>query len=239
MQNYPPGYGQQGGYPQQPQQGYPQQQQQGYAQGQYQQQPGAMVQAPQAGMLPPNLMAPQFLVVRPWLSLMGRKFWVYGPGNALVAFVKHPLLKLRPEFTIFADESETVPFLHVKARTVIGFNICHDCFDPQSGARVGSLRRQGLKSMFKDTWDLLDANDQVVGLMTEDSMSLVRRIFPIIPGKWHVELGGQVVAKINQQFTFFSKKFDLDVSMGQGRLDPRFAIACAISALFQEMTRQG
>jgi len=230
MQNYPPPQGQPP-YGQQPQQGYGQQ---GYPP------QGAMVPAqPQGGLLPPNLMAPQFLVVRPWLSFLGRKFWVYGPDNGLVAFVKHPIMKLRPEFTIFAEESERTPFLMVKARNVVGFNICHDCFDPQTGARVGSLRRRGLASIFKDTWDLLDPNDQPVGLMTEDSIALLRRIFPIIPGKWHVELQGQEVARITQRFTFFSKKFDLDVSMGQGRLDPRFAIACAISALFQEMTRQG
>jgi uncharacterized protein YxjI len=217
MQNVPQQYGQQPGYSPQ----------------------GAMVQAPQAGMLPPNLMAPKFLVQQPWLQFLGRKFWVYGPDGAIVAFVKHPIFKLRQEFTIFADEGQTTPFLFVKARSVIGFNICNDVFDPQTGAKVGTIRRRGLASILRDTWDLLDPMDQPVGLMQEDSIALLRRLFPIIPGKWHVELGGQEVCRITQQFTFFSKKFDLDVSMGQGRMDPRFAIACTIFALMQEKARQG
>ncbi len=247
-QNYPQqGYPQQDpqqqpqqGYPQQgyPQQGYPQQgyPQQGYPQQGYPQQ-GGLVPAQGASMLPANLMHPTYKVTRPFWSFLGRKFHVYGPDGALVAFVKHPLLKLRAEFTIYTDESEQIPLLHVKARQLIGLNICNDVFDP-SGVKVGTIRSRGLKSIVRDTWDLLDANDQPIGLMQEDGASLLRRFIPLLLGKWHVELGGQEVAKVKQVFRFFAKEFSLDVSMSQGRIDPRFAIACAVFALMAESRRE-
>lgn len=202
-----------------------------------QQQQGAMVPAQQSGMIPQSLMAPTFKVTRPFFSFLGRKFHVYGPDGQMVAFVKHPLLKLRQEITIYTDQTEQVPMLHVKARQVIGLNICNDVFDP-SGVKVGTIRSRGLKSIVRDTWDLLDHNDQPVGLMEEVGASILRRFIPLLLGKWKVELGGQEVARVNQVFRFFAKEFTLDVSMAQGRIDPRFAIACAVFALMAESRRE-
>jgi hypothetical protein len=237
---YPPGYPpqqpQQPGYP--AQQGYPQQQQQGYPQQGYPQQGGAMVPAPQQGLAAGAFMHPQYLIKRPFWSLLGRKFHVYAPDKSLVAFVKHPLMKLRQEFTIYTDDTERVPLLTIRARQIIGLNIAHDVFDARTQEKVGSIKSRGLKSIVRDTWDILDSADQPVGLMQEDGAALLRRFFPILTGKWHVELGGQEVAKVKQLFRFFVKEFTLDLSMAQGRIDPRFAVACAILALMAEIRRE-
>jgi len=245
MQGQPPGYGQ-GGYPQQgypqqqQQQGYPQQQQQqgGYAQqqGGYPQQ--GMVHQGQQGMVHAALMHPILTVKRPFWSLLGRKFRIYAPDGSLVAFVKHPIFKLRQEYTIFTDESETVPLMHVKARQVIGFNINFDVFDAASGQMVGSIRRKGLKSIFRDTFELLGPGDQIVGMCEEEGAALLRRIFPILLGKWKIELQGQLIGQIRQVFRFFVKEFTLDLSQNQNRMDPRFAIALAVFALTMEAARE-
>ena len=71
----------------------------------------------------------QYTVKRPFLTFLGRKFHVYAPDGQLVAFVKHPLLKLKQEFTIYADESETMPLMHVKGRQLIALNMSFDVFD--------------------------------------------------------------------------------------------------------------
>jgi uncharacterized protein YxjI len=203
----------------------------------------AMVPAGGAGFPGTGLQAPAFShttykVTRPWLSFLGRKFYVYAPDGALTAYVKKPVFKLKQEFTIFADEQETRPILTVRQRQLIGLNIAHDVFDSASGQKVGTIRHKGLKSIIRDEWELLDAGDQVVGLMQEDGAALLRRFFPILTGKWHVELGGQPVARVNQLFKFFAKEFTVDLSESQGRIDPRFAIACALFALFAEAGRE-
>ena len=210
---------------------YGQDQSQGYGQ-------NAMVPAGGGGLQAPAFSHTTYKITRPWLSFLGRKFYVHAPDGSLTAYVKKPVFKLKQEFTIFADEAETRPILTVRQRQLIGLNIAHDVFDSASGQKVGTIRHKGLKSIIRDEWELLDAGDQVVGLMQEDGAALLRRFFPILTGKWHVELGGAHVAKVNQAFKFFAKEFHLDMSEGQGRIDPRFCIACALFALFAEAGRE-
>jgi uncharacterized protein YxjI len=192
----------------------------------------------QMGLQAPAFSHQHYKVTRPWLSFLGRKFYVYSPDGALAAYVKKPVFKLKQEFTIFADEGERQPVLTVRQRQLIGLNIAHDVFDSASGQKVGTIRNKGLKSIIRDEWELLDASDQVVGMMQEDGAALLRRFFPILTGKWHVELSGQPVAHVRQNFKFFAKEFELDLSSGQGRIDTRFAIACALFALFAEAGRE-
>jgi len=230
MMQGPPGYGPPPqGYP--PQQGYPQQ-------GAWQQPQQGMVHQGQQGMVPAGLMHPVLTVKRPFLSIFGRKFHVYAPGGQLVAFVKHPLLRLRAEFTIYSDESETVPLLHIKGRQVIALNMSYDVFDAGTGQMVGSIRRRGFKSLFRDTFELLDPHEQVVGICEEEGAAILRRLFPILLGKWKIELGGQLVGQIRQVFRFFVKEFTLDLSQNHNRIDPRFAIALAVFALMMEANRE-
>jgi uncharacterized protein YxjI len=203
-----------------------------------QQDMGGMVPHGGGGLQAPAFSHVHYKVTRPWLSFLGRKFYVYSPDGALAAYVKKPVFKLKQEFTIFADEAETRPILTVRQRQFIGLNIANDVFDSASGQKVGTIRHKGLKSIIRDEWELLDAGDQVVGMMQEDGAALLRRFFPLLTGKWHVELGGSHVAKVSQAFKFFAKEFHIDLSEGQGRIDPRFAIACALFALFAEAGRE-
>jgi hypothetical protein len=218
------------GHPQQgyPQQGYPQQ---GYPT------PGLVPQGPM-GMSHGGLHQPILTVKRPFWSLLGRRFHVYGADGALVAFVKHPLLKLRQEFTIFADENETRPLLVIKARQLIGLDLNFDVFDAATGQMVGSIRKRGLKSILRDTLELLGPGDQPVGLCEETGMAWLRRFVPILLGEWKIELGGSQVGRIQQVFRFFVKEFTLDLSENRGRMDPRFAVALAIFALMMETARE-
>jgi uncharacterized protein YxjI len=170
--------------------------------------------------------------------MLGRRFHVYAPDGSLAMFVKHPLLKLKQEFTIFEDEAETKPLLTIRARQFIAMNVAHDVFDAQTGQKVGSIRSRGLKSIVRDTWDLIDENDQPVGLVQEDGAAMLRRFFPLLTGKWHVELASTEVARIRQIFRWFVKEYELDLSMNQGRLDTRFAVACAVLALMAETQRE-
>src|SRR5271163_1011242 len=80
----------------------------------------------------------QFTVKRPFLSFLGRKYYVYAPDGSLVLFLKHPLMKLRGEFTIYTDESEKTPLLTVRARKIVSLNMAHDVFDPATGEKTGS-----------------------------------------------------------------------------------------------------
>ena len=192
----------------------------------------------------PSALAPglahmtSFVLHRSWWSMLDRTFRVRSPEGALVLFVKHPLLKLREEFTAFADESQRQAVLTIRARQIIGIDIAYDVFDAPSGQRVGTIKKRGLRSILRDRWDILDTADQPAGLVQEVGLALLRRFFPILLGSWEIQLGGQVVATLNQRFRWFSKEFQLDLVQPHGRIDPRFAVACALLALMAEVHRE-
>ncbi len=177
---------------------------------------------------------PNYSVKQSFWAIFGRKTRVYAPDGSLVAFIKRPLFKWKEEQTIYADEAQTQPLLFIKARKAIAINMVRDVFDANTGELVGSIKSRGWKSIIRDTWDILDPHEQPVGIMQEDGMSLLRRMFPILLGKWKIELQGQMVCYVKQVFKFFAKEYTMDMSMNQGRMDPRFAMALAVLALQAE-----
>ena len=100
------------------------------------------------------------------------------------------------------------------------------------------MRNKGLRSLFRDTWEVLDVSDNVVGSFGEDSNALLRRFFPFLRGHWHMAIGGQSVAKLDQEFRFFTKEFTLEMNPSGGKCDPRLIVGCTMLALMREIARE-
>jgi hypothetical protein len=188
--------------------------------------------------LPPDLyQRANYRIVRPFFSL-GRAYYVYAEDGRLALFVRHPLLSLRERLLLYADEDETVPILEVRARQLISLYRCHDVLDAFTGVRLGSVRTRGLSFLFRDAWDILDPDDRVCGEMVEDTLSWLRRLVHFWPGRHHIEIGGQVVARLTQAFRFFRKEFLLEIVPTNDPVDPRFLVACALLAVLADARRE-
>ncbi len=181
---------------------------------------------------------PAYAIVRPLWSLLGRVYRVYTPDGRLAMFVRRPFLRIRDRLILFADEDETVPLLEIRNRSLLSFNMCHDVLDALSGVRLGSVRSRGLSFMWRDAWDVLDPEDRVCGSMQEDTLSLFRRFFSFWPGRHHIEIGGEVVALLVQQFRIFRKVFSLQLLPASQNVDARFLIACALVAVMADVRRE-
>jgi uncharacterized protein YxjI len=198
----------------------------------------ALQVAGQAGLSADPFSHTKFTIKRPFFTFFGRVFRVYGPDGQLVLFVKHKIFTFKDEWNIFRDESEQVPLIRVKARKAIALNAVTDVFDAVTGNTVGTVRNKGLKSIIRDTWEILgDTEDQVKGMFAEDSNALLRRFIPLLLGHWHMEIDGQHIAKVDQVFRFFTKEFTLEIT-NPGKADPRFIIGCAMLALMREIMRE-
>ncbi len=179
-----------------------------------------------------------YTVRRPWLSFFNRTFRVTDASGQLVAYVRHPLMRMREQFQIFADEPMQQPLATIQSRQVIALNRIYDVTDAKTGSWIGTLRSRGLKSMVRDTWELLDQSEQPKGLLEEVGLSWLRRIFPILLGHWRVLLGQSEVAKVDQVFRFFVKEYRLTVAAEGKNVDTRFLLACALLALMRENHRE-
>lgn len=178
-----------------------------------------------------------YTLVRPLFS-WNRVYRVYGPGGALAAFVEQPWFRLRSELVMYADEQQLRPLLVLKNRRIAAVNMEHDLFDAESGQRLGVIRDRGLRSMFRDTWDILDADERLAGEMIEDGPAFWRRLVRFLPGRHHVDLGGREVARIRQVFHWWRREFVLHILDVDDPIEPRLAIACALVAMMADLRRE-
>ncbi|MHC4470793.1 MAG: hypothetical protein ACYTDY_09610 [Planctomycetota bacterium] len=170
------------------------------------------------------------------LTVLGAKFTIIEPEfGEVMAFVKQKAFKLKEDIRVYADDTMSEELLHIKARQVIDWAAAYDVTLPETGEKVGALRRKGFRSMFRDRWQILDASDGQLGEIVEDSagMAFVRRfLLKIVPQKFHVEIGGAAVGRIRQFFNPFVLKYEVDFSSDTDRaLDRRLGLAAVILLL--------
>ena len=178
---------------------------------------------------------PRYIVRRQVFKILGAAFHVYDEAGNLVMYSKQKAFKLKEDIRLYSDESMKVELLTITARSVIDFSAAYDVIDPLAKQKVGALRRKGWSSLARDSWVLLNARDQEIGTVMEDSMlaALVRRFVDaaslVMPQKFHVDVGGQTVCTFQQNFNPFVRKLTVDFTHDQrGALDKRLGLAAAI-----------
>lgn len=175
---------------------------------------------------------PAYVLRRQVLSLTGR-FRLYDPTDNLVLFSEQKMFKLREDIRVYSDEAKQNEVLVIKARQIIDFSAAYDVIDSASGQKVGVLRRKGWRSLLRDEWEVLDAQDQLTGSLFEDSIGLamLRRLLlgSLLPQNYDLVVGGRRAADLKQRFNIFRYELDLDLRENVSRqLDPRLAIAAAV-----------
>jgi len=173
----------------------------------------------------------QYTLKRQVFALTG-KLRFYNPQQQLALFVEQKMFRLREDIRIYSDENKSLELLLIKARSIIDWAAAYDVLDGATGQKVGVLRRQGWRSMMRDEWEVLDINDQPIGMLFEDSVSraLLRRLLlgSLLPQDYDMTVGDTRVADLFQKFTFFGYEMMLDFSMDiANRLDRRMGIAAA------------
>jgi uncharacterized protein YxjI len=174
----------------------------------------------------------RYLLKRQVLALTGR-FRFYNPSGMLVMFSEQKMFKLKEDIRVFADEAKTQELLQIQARQIVDFSAAYDVIDSTTSSKVGVLRRKGFRSMLRDEWELLDAGDQPLGVLYEDSLrlALLRRFLlgTFLPQNYDLTIGGQRVADLRQRFNLFRYELELDFSMDlTHQLDRRLGLAAGI-----------
>ena len=172
---------------------------------------------------------PSYLLKRQAIALAG-KFRFYDPAGRLVMFSEQKMFKLREDIRVYSDENKMQEVLSIKARQIMDFSAAYDVVDTEMNQKVGALRRRGWSSILRDEWEVLDANDNVIGKLFEDSIGLamLRRFLlgSWLPQNYDLTVGETRVADLKQNFNLFRYELNLDFSMDTTqRLDRRLGIA--------------
>jgi uncharacterized protein YxjI len=173
-----------------------------------------------------------YLVRRKVLKLFGAAFHIYDPHGKVAFYSKQKAFKLKEDIRLYTGEDMRTEVLSIQARQIIDFSAAYDVIDPNTNAKVGAFKRKGMRSLVKDEWIIMNAEDRKIGFIKEDSMvlALIRRFLTnLIPQKYYGELRGEQVCLFQQNFNPFVMKIHLDFSMDKnGLLDRRLGIAGAV-----------
>ena len=193
----------------------------------------------------PRYQHESYMIRRRFFQIFGGTFHVYGPNDELVFFSKQKRFKLKEDIRLYSDESATEEVLTIHARSWLDFAAAYDIYDPQAGEKVGGLKRKGFKSMIRDEWIFMDADDRDIGLIQEDSqvLALVRRFVPygdFVPQKYAATIHGQPVMELRQHFNPVIQKITIDFTGDQSHLiDRRLALAAGILLSAIEQRQDG
>lgn len=160
----------------------------------------------------------QFLIRRKVFKFFGAAFHIYNAQDQVIGYCKQKAFKLKEDIRVYTDETMKTEFLQIHARNIIDFSAAYDVIDGATGERIGVMRRKGWTSMLRDTWELLDPHEQLIGVIQEDSMfaALLRRLLSnLIPQSFHLtNQDGKEVAHFKQNFNPFVYKLGVTIPDG-------------------------
>ena len=180
----------------------------------------------------------QYVANKAFFSFLGNTFRIFDTSGQLEFYIKQKAFKLKEEINVFRDEGQTDKRLTIKAGSISDFGSGYDIIDASTGKSVGGAKRKGLKSLFKDEWDVLDADGGLIGKIEETGgfMIFVRKIFKWLPQTYQVTLEGELAGQIKQRFNPFQLVYDVDFS--GGKLDPRHGVGLVVLLLAIEGSRK-
>jgi hypothetical protein len=173
-----------------------------------------------------------YVIRKQFLKLFGGKFRIYDPYGRLVLFANQRAFKLREDIRLYTGEDMQEEALLIKARSIIDWSSAYDVIDAASEQKIGALKRKGWKSILQDEWVVMDADDNEIGFIREDSvaLALLRRFLTnLVPQRYHAEIDGVPVATYRQNFNPLTLRLMCDFSADQTHtFDRRLGLAAGV-----------
>lgn len=158
------------------------------------------------------------------ISTLASDFNITDKNGNYVAYVRQKMFKLKEDVIIFNDESKSKELFRIRANKWIDFNASYSLNDIVDNKNYGRLARKGMRSLWKSSYDILDANDQPKFKVQEDNAwvrfwdSFVGEL-PIIgmftgyflnPSYTVTGIDGKAYFKLKKMPSFFGRRFQLD-----------------------------
>jgi len=188
--------------------------------------------------------ADSYMVRQKVMKIVGEEFHIYSDDSMeqLIGYCKQKALKLKEDIRVYTDEDKNTELICIKARSVIDFGAAYDITDSQSGEAICTFKRKGLKSLFKDSWKVMDSSGNQIGTISEDSglLAIIRRFVPggslLIPQEFVLSTGENSI-EFTQKMNPVVHKMNVTKIQSSG-IDPRVVLAATMLLIAIE-GRQG
>lgn len=181
----------------------------------------------------------QYTIRRKVFKLFGAGFHIYGSDGELVGYCKQKAFKLKEDLRIYTDESLSQELLRITTPNVIDFSAMYQVH-LSPGGHIGSYRRHGGKSFFRDTWSVLDSEGTTIAQIREDSAvkALLRRLHGVIalfiPQTYMLDsIDGRPIARYRTHANPFVYRLSVTILQEHEALDDLLILAggCLLSAI--------
>ncbi|RMH00601.1 MAG: hypothetical protein D6706_03600 [Chloroflexi bacterium] len=103
-------------------------------------------------------------------------------NGQLLFYVKQKLFKLKEAITVYADREQTQPLYYINADRIIDFSARYH-FTDTNGTELGSIKRDGRRSLWKARYDIADGNQIAFMRIREENgwVKVMDAIFGEVP----------------------------------------------------------
>ena len=153
---------------------------------------------------------------------IARQLSVTDSTGRLALYVKQKAFKLKEAVTVFSDAEQTQPLYTINADRVIDFSARYH-FTNGKGQHLGSIKRQGMKSLWRSRYDIMDGEAVTMTIHEENPWT---KVFdgllcelPIVgmfsgylfhPAFVVQRDNGEVVMRLEKQPAFFEGRFKVE-----------------------------
>lgn len=181
---------------------------------------------------------------------LASQIYIRDANGNLLGYVKQKMFKLKEDIRVFADEGQTDLRFGIKADRVLDFSANYSITDA-NGNLLGSIKRKGMRSIWKAHYMIFDASNQQVMEIHEENAwikvidALVGEL-PIVgmftgylfnPAYIVSRMNNQAVVRLQKQPAFFEGKFQLEPQGQMNEQEETLVLLSVLAMILLERSR--
>lgn len=181
------------------------------------------------------------------------QIFIRDAGGREVFYVHMKAFKLKEDISIFTDSTKSNQVFRIQADRILDFSAEYHITDTMAGSRLGSVKREGMRSLWKASYNIMDGMGQRVYHIKEDNPWIkvadallaeipvvgIASAFLFHPSYTVYRAGVETsVMRLTKQAAFFESKFGvemLDPSLGES--DERLILLSTMMMILLERAR--
>ena len=183
------------------------------------------------------------------IATFGNRFSVTDNNGTMLFYVKQKMFKLKEAIKVFTDTTLTNQLYTINADRIIDFSARYN-FTDMGGQDLGSIKRKGMRSMFRASYEIFQGQSQLMTI-TEESvfvrvMDAIFSSIPCIgmcagyvfhPSYLIARLDGTEVMRVKKQPAFFEGKFKIEKLIEMSEFDEMQILLSIMMMLLLERIR--
>ena len=183
------------------------------------------------------------------IMTIGSKFSVTDRDGNILFYVKQKLFKLKEAVKVFTDTTQTNQLYTINADRIIDFSARYN-FTDMGGRSLGSVKRKGMRSMFRAHYEIYDEQNQLMTIHEESVfvrlMDALFKSIPCInicsglvfhPSYLIARLDGTEMMRVKKQAAFFEGKFKIEKLAEMSEFEEAQILLSIMMMLLLERTR--